>query len=355
MYLHIEQKEILMKLINLLAIGFVALILMSPLVAEEISTDVLGKSDTAIEKTCIQDSEPLADQLESEPSNCEAFSSEINCNTNCCSPFFLEHVEGRWLDNSQGYTSVGFFMPFLFPAVSGCYPFLDSRLHVFNDGKTAANLGGGLRMFNCDCTTVFGINAYYDYRKASWNHYFHQVGVGLEVLNDCLNISLNGYIPLGHGAHSKTCFYDLDDGLEASCRQKRRVRPGVDLEIGRWLLDDCSCEYFDLYGAVGFYSYFSHQNQKCQKNTYGGEVRLASNICHCVSLELRGGYDRVNHIQGQVGVMITLPFETGLVRGVDGCCNQSKLCQPVQRQEILYLGKKECCWKKNWDEVTSQN
>ncbi len=273
------------------------------------------------------------------------------CEAECEQPMqypriYLNHVEGRWLDNHQGYTSLDLFIP-LSMKTTHCFPFLDLRGHVFNNGKIAANLGSGLRVVDNDYFNIYGINAFYDYRKAFGNHYFHELGIGLEVLNPCFDFRLNGYFPLGkRTGHSKIHFFDFGDGFKATCRGKRREQAGFDVEVGSWLIKDC-CNYFDFYGALGFYSYFPNRHRD---NIYGGEIRFASNLSRFVSVELRGGYDRINHTLVQGRVIFAFPYEAIFCQEYNNCCGLcDRLCQPIQRQEILSLSEKKCCWTWNWN------
>lgn len=283
-------------------------------------------------------SEPCAEM----PDDCTPTCDCGCCPSICCEPrVYVDHVEGRWLDNREGYTSLGVFLPLTH---GNFLPFLDVRSHVFNDGWTAANLGGGFRIANNDASAIFGINAFYDYRKAAWSHYYRQVGVGMEVLSECLDFRLNGYFPIERTSHGEKHFFRFADGFKATCQQRRQSLSGFDAELGRYLCNcccdcDCCC-CFNLYAALGFYSYFPDEHED---NIYGGQLRLASKIGRYLELEVRAGYDRINHTMAQGRVTFTLPL---CCETCDTICNW--MCQPIFRQEIIALGKKDCCWTWNW-------
>lgn len=282
----------------------------------------------------------------------ECIQSNNCCNT-CCEPWiYLDHVEGRWLDNTQGYTSFGLFLPLPIFGTSKLLPFVDLREHVFNRGRTAGNFGGGVRFRANKISTAFGVNAFFDYRKASWNHYFYQLGFGFEVLNPCCDFRVNTYLPIGERhAHSKLQVFNLGDGFKAKCRERRNSMYGYDVELGRWLKRVGLCDNFNLYGAVGFYSYFPNKHQH---DVYGGEARLAARIGNYLSFEIKGGYDNVFHTLVQGRITLTIPFD--IFTKIRQCCHQECCssydiaCQPIYRQEIIPLSNKECCCTWNWDD-----
>lgn len=263
----------------------------------------------------------------------------------------LSHVEGHWLDNHEGYTSLG-----LFDAVYGdgyhCpLAFVDIREHVFNNGKNAANIGGGLRYGYCN--SVLGVNAYYDYRQASWNQVFRQLGVGFEFLHPCVDVRFNMYFPVGdHHRHSSTKVFDHYIGdFKATCREHRKSVGGGDLEFGRYIFCKGPCDCYDLYAAIGsyYYDYTRHHDQ-----AFGGQVRLLSHVGRFLTFEIKGGYDPVFHgqVQGRATVSIPLDCLCSLFNDCgccstcsDGCCI---LYTPVVRQEVIALEHKKCCWTWNW-------
>lgn len=281
---------------------------------------------------------------------------EMDCSTECCeaweAPFrwYVDHAEGRWLDNHDGYTSLGVFCALPNTLItSNLFPFLDARMHLFNHGGTAGNFGGGLRYLDRDNNRVIGFNAFYDYRKSSWNNYFHQVGAGVEILNDCWDFRFNGYFPVSGWKHSKKKRFDHFVGsFTATCQERRAGARGWDMELGRWLMKKGPCRCFDLYGAIGSY-YYSFKEHRC--NAIGGDVRLATNIGQYFNFEVKGGYDKVYHGNVQAKITLTFPLGVGMCCDVNNCI----VYQPVRRQEIIALGKKECCWKWDWSAPSCMN
>ncbi len=63
------------------------------------------------------------------------------CCTSCCDGWvYVDHVEGHWLDNREGYTSLGVFLTGPYFKKISLHAFVDLRGHWFNNGKAAANL-----------------------------------------------------------------------------------------------------------------------------------------------------------------------------------------------------------------------
>lgn len=266
-----------------------------------------------------------------------------------CYPLSISHTEGHWFDNRIGYTSINFFWSLPIGVNSNYFSFVDVRGHVLNNGKTAGNLGGGIRLVNdCNRSTIFGVNAFYDFRKTTWNNYFQQIGVGLEILNSCFDLRFNGYIPLGRQTnHSRIFHHHSREGFKFSFQQRRNSLGGFDVGIGKWIVKD-ACGTFDFYATLGVYSYFP---KKHHHNIFGGEVRLISNLIQNFSLELRAGYDTVNSTQVQIKLAAYIPlgispcecFENKYI--YNDCYLRERLCQPLFRQEIISLDKRECLWR----------
>ncbi len=303
--------------------------------------------------TVISDLEKEEDRPAEETCKCPPI-SEPSCDscTICCDPrIYFDHVEGNWLDNRKGYTSFGMFIPFQLCTESYWFPFIDLRGHWFNNGKTAGNLGGGLRFINSDSSKVFGVNAYYDFRQGSWRHYYDQLGIGIEMLTPGWDFRCNSYFPLGGRKAHRRHEIDLGNGFEATNHQHQQSLGGFDAEIGKWLRRQSSCCRFNLYGALGFYSYFP---EKHRRNILGGEVRIYSQLGRYVSIEIQGGCDRVNHgmLQGTLAITIPIGSCRCEVESCDQCCS-GLLYQPVHRQEIIALDKKDKNWTWNWEDSFS--
>lgn len=260
-----------------------------------------------------------------------------------CMNVNLSHTEGRWLDNRQGYTTLGIFSMVPYLAFRNFIPLVDVREHYFNDGKWGGNFGLGVRYIAAEYDAVFGFNAFYDYRKSCRDQKFNQVGVGLEMLTPCWNLCLNGYFPVqtqtGHSSDYSGSDYKIS-------RKKREALCGGDIEIGTWLSCWEPCDGLDLYGAVGTYFYFPKRHQ----NVYGGEIKLLANIGCYLTLEAKGGYDQVFHGLGQGTVIVSIPFDFLLFGrrndpGNDYYQQDGYLWdlagQPIDRQEIIALGHKK--------------
>lgn len=263
----------------------------------------------------------------------------------------LSHTEGNWLDNHQGYTSIGMFSDLPFFETCSFTPFIDVRGHFFNDGKTAANVGIGFRYQKNECSEIYGINAFYDFREASWGHDFHKLGIGFEYLGECLDFRLNTYLPVGNGlAHSSTKVFSYEGGYIATARLQRLSYSGADFEIGTWLRRPNSCHSFDLYGAIGAYYYAKRRDVR---NEYGSQARLEARFLNYFAFEIKGGFDEIYHgmAQGTLAVAIPLDLIFNKCRNAceTSCPNDRRIYQSVNRQEIIALSKKQCCMTWNWD------
>lgn len=278
------------------------------------------------------------------------------------------HTEGRWYDLEIGYTSFNGFLALNFDDDAGSLiPFIDVRGHLFNDGKWAANVGGGLRLAVKGTRNVFGVNGYYDYRESEWRNNFNQAGFGLEFLSPCVDLRFNWYFVLGKTRENgrQHLFNDFIGPFWATCQQSHRAVSGGDLELGTWLVPRAPCRFVNLYAAIIPYYYTTehkhHSKNKHQSNDhsdglYGITGRFLTLMGEYFSLELRAGYDRSykGMVQG------TLTFEMPLDKlfqweswfeSKDDCSCDRRDCrgyQPVVRQEIIVFDRKNCCWKSNF-------
>lgn len=266
---------------------------------------------------------------------------------NCYGPTYLyvSHVEGDSIAFRNGYTSLGLF------TVLGCQqcnfqPFIDVRGHIFNNGKKAANLGGGFRYFSCLRNSVYGVNAYYDYREGR-SRDFHQIGVGLELLGPCWDLRVNGYLPIGKKigedhAHK----FPFNGGQFAICRQRQEALTGFDAEIGKCfcicLPQRCCIRELCLYVAAGPYYYDS---RSCAHNIWGGQARVALRKC-CFDFEVGATYDPTYRSSAYARIAINIPFSWPC--GESACCGCNYICEPVHRQEMIVLSKEHCSWRANF-------
>lgn len=225
----------------------------------------------------------------------------------------LRHIEGGGIGYENGYTTLEAFL-----ASDPCQwtAFLDARGHIFNNGRWAANAGGGLRgLWN---HRVYGINAYYDFRNTSHLH-SNQVGVGLETLGEWWDFRLNGYLPVGtkrsdpYSTHIKGF-----SGHHLLLSQKfQSAMRGGDAEFG--------VHFGNFYVGAGPY-YFN-------PGTWGGKARIVGTFRDILALELSNSYDRTFHNKFQGQIAINIPFGESC-----GCCKlHDRMVQPVGRQEIIVI------------------
>jgi hypothetical protein len=266
---------------------------------------------------------------------------------------YVDHTEGNWLDNHEGYTSLGIFSILPLLDDTSYTTFTDIRGHFFNNDRMAANAGFGLRYNPIGCKGIFGVNAYYDYREGSWDHDFHQLGLGFEYLSPTLDIRLNTYIPICSSiGNSSTTTFRYPGGYIASTKDQKVSYGGADLEIGTWITRPEFCDLFDLYGALGTYYYASRYHMP---NDYGATARLQAYFLNYFTFELKGGFDEAHHgmAQGTLSVAIPLDSFFNSPSTWSRCCeNDPSLYQAVNRQEIIAMSRKQCYWKWNWESPT---
>lgn len=296
--------------------------------------------------------------------------SDQNCciQDDCCSdctdtfPYpmyaYLSHVEGKSVAFQLGYTTFGVYGTIPMFQRNRFQPFLDVRAHIFNNGQNAMNLGGGFRYLSPSLGHVFGINAYYDSRE-KYHRYFHQAGVGFEMLGPCFDFRMNGYIPVGKRIKGHKEFFEWSDCCwHGTCQEAREAQAGIDAEIGKCFKMCTPCGYLHWYGAIGSYYYFEGKCPCSTPHIWGGQGRLSAQLLDCLSFEIGASYDREYNGNVYGRLALVLPFNIC-------CCSSEKTCylersscqhhglrciatQPVHRQEMIVLGKKHCIWDVNW-------
>src|SRR6185295_11160792 len=92
----------------------------------------------------------------------------------------FRHREGRGIGYHSGYTTTELFLASHRPG-KNWVPLVDMRGHFFNNDRWAVNTGVGVRYLPTNWCSIWGGNAYYDFRTTHKRD-FHRIGVGMEYL-----------------------------------------------------------------------------------------------------------------------------------------------------------------------------
>ena len=250
--------------------------------------------------------------------------------------FVFGYTGGKYISQDTGYGTLGLFTPYAKPT---WLTFVDLKGYKFENNRWGASGGLGGR-FMLPCRGAIGLNAYYDYYEGRLQGNFHQVGGGIEWLNPCWDIRLNGYFPIGDHAHfHKKCFFgDLGDGFMATRGRLEYAFTGGDLEAGMRLWSQGNTLF---YGAIGPYYYAAGKHNR---HFYGATARLRLSYKEYVYLQVRVSQDRIYHTCVQGSLEIRIPLEVFLCLPPCGC---DWFVQPVYREGIIMTDR--CCsWSWNW-------
>ncbi len=225
-------------------------------------------------------------------------------------------------------------------------PMMDVRGHRFDNNTYAANIGLGGRYVPNPCSDSFcemlGFNAYYDYRQGCIG-YYHQIGVGIEVLSRWWDFRANAYAPFGPRRHIHTCTFDYPGDYHAIRRSIESISYSFNAEIG-WLMFELP-ESFLLYAAAG--PYFIART-KFDEGVVGVEVRLRPQYRDYLALDLSWRYDHLFETIWQVGIIFNLPlYQIGGRNKTPCSLTDRQIYQPIQRFEVMPLSKKTC-WETNF-------
>jgi len=269
---------------------------------------------------------------------CGGLFGEYECPTEPPLYFSFKHRESRGIGYTDGYSSVtGTLIP---RVTDNFFPFIDGRLHIFNNGRFASNLGLGARYGLPWGTWALGANAYWDHREAK-SIRVDGLGLGLEALSKNVDFRINGYIPSGR-TRSNQFEFEAFSGSNVLTRQKFfRAIPSIFSEVGVPL--PIKASFVDLYVAAGPYYLLKReiQSQKKIGGAWGVKGRLENQVIGGFSLAIEASYDR------EFG---------GIIQGV------AKLSFPLGarniRQDRIYWKirnrRKECRQRATRDHILTQ-
>lgn len=278
----------------------------------------------------------------------------------CCSypyRFYLAHREGNGIGYNCGYTTTGICIAPLAQFPSFTQLFLDGKIHLFNNGNVAGNLGLGTRIIFPNSPYIMGFNVYYDYRR---DHHldYNQIGIGFETFTPCWECRINAYFPINTKKHlvDVTTFDSFEGDFYYVCAKQLIPYTGIDAEIGSWFKRRCACDCWGIYVGAGPYYYYRRSD--CHDpsghfSTVGGRVRVVACIFDWLSINVNAGYDSIWKGNAQAQIMLCFPFGCGFTSS--GCCeNNCNLdylkriaTQPVYRQDIIPIKKNHVYWW-NW-------
>ncbi len=209
----------------------------------------------------------------------------------------------------RGYTTLeGFLSP---NWQRGFQPFLDVRGHMFDSGRTAANVGMGGR-FNVFGNWAAGANLFYDFRDAKRLR-VHQLGPGLELLSPFIDFRLNGYFPIANVKKLEDLTFDRFTGVGSqliATRQFTAAPANVAFEVGAPL-----GPFLDPYLSVGPYYLFrrSIDNVGCA-GVWGGLARLGLQVFDGISIGGEISYDKEYKTRGNGFVSLSYPLGPNTIR-----------------------------------------
>lgn len=246
----------------------------------------------------------------------------------------LRHIESGGIGYKEGYTTLEAFFA-SDPRQWTVTPFLDTRAHVFNNGKWAANVGAGVRTLWEN--RAYGINTYYDYRNTGHLH-SNQIGIGLETLGELWDFRINGYLPVGRKiSRPYDATFKAFSGNHMVVSQKyHSAMKGANAETG---FHFAKVKSFDFYAAAGPYYFIG----KKASATWGGKARIGGTFKDMLTLEISDSYDRTfkNKFQGQLALSFAFGPKSKVKKQGRDCNVANTLCsrmlQAVDRQEIIVI------------------
>lgn len=242
----------------------------------------------------------------------------------------VKHIEGKGIGYNEGYSTLeGFFTPTNHLS-SNLSPFIEAKIHVFNNGLPAVNGGLGLRYLS---SRTWGLNAYYDFRKTHHRNY-NQVSIGLESLGKIWDFRINGYLPIFGKISSPfgIKFGHFTDHSMILSEKKEFALKSIQAEIATHAI---KIRHSPAYLAAGPYYLTGPKG-----SAWGGRARLCFDFFSCFSAEGSASYDNIfkGIIQGQLSLNIPLgPIKKTFSK--QERTNLSYAHQKVSRNEIIPVDK----------------
>jgi parallel beta-helix repeat protein len=214
-------------------------------------------------------------------------------------------------DRVVGY--LDFLVPLYFSEKS--LLFFNPKASFDSEDNVEWNVGIGYRHLLADDRLILGGNVFYDGRKSYSGNYFHQIGVGAEVLSEWVNARVNGYISLSdaHGADRWREYYFGPTSLNYSWAYRiEEPMSGLDYEVG-FKVPGLS-NYVETWVYGGGYTYFSDYTDNMVG--WGGRIEMVPADFVKVNFIARDDNIRGTEFAGEV--TLELPFSIeNLVAGKD--------------------------------------
>ena len=217
--------------------------------------------------------------------------------------------------------------------VFNCYPYIDLRGHLFNNGKGACNAGVGARFLR---DRIWGFNTYYDFRATKKKNY-NQLAAGFESMGVRWDFFANGYLVVGN---KKSPSYDphFSHFFDHHAYLKEKVDYAMSGFDGKVRYHFLKKEGWDVYFDIGPYCYFK------KDNAIGAQAKLAAQIANYVFLEANTSYDRLFKWLGQgvIGINIPLGPKNSSAPTTNRSCHDAivmrdRLTQIPSTQEIIVV------------------
>lgn len=217
----------------------------------------------------------------------------------------LKHREHKGVGYDQGYSTASLF---LCPRTRQIgLPFLDARLHVFNNSDLASNIGIGARYSDSNETYLFGLNAYYDYRNTH-SLESHQASVGMEILSRRVDVRFNGYYPFAGKYQDDPILFSRFRGHSLFVKQRvRYALPCAEADLGFTLPDPF--DEIGLYLGLGYYYLFKQEGfNRNAGNVSGGRVRLTASPTDYISFGAEYTYDKLFGSRANGFIALNIPL-----------------------------------------------
>jgi hypothetical protein len=218
---------------------------------------------------------------------------------------------GRWVFTND------FILPVYHTDASAL--FLNPRSTFDDSGAWEVNVGVGYRHLIAD-TAILGGNVYYDMSTRYYENsltlekkeqFYDQLGTGIEVLTDWVNVRANGYLHLTGDARADDYSYRFSGpGIWGSGRSSTEALSGIDGEVG-FKIPGLS-DYVETWVYGGGYAFWGEHIT----NVTGYKTRIEIIPAGLVRMSVGYSNDRINGNQVEGSLALDIPFSvTNLVTG----------------------------------------
>lgn len=249
-------------------------------------------------------------------------------------------VVGNGIGYDGGFSGLDVMFAPEYPPFSAM-PFVEAQGIFIFDNNWVGSLGVGSRFLSEKTSAIWGLNAFYSFREAN-RGFYHQLGLGAELICKRWELNANGYIPIGNTSYVKKHVYDDYIGdYKAVQRNKKDALFGGNIGLSVLVAQRGN---FMLYTTGGPYFLMEKSGHP---QVWGGQVSIQPQWGDYFALSFIVSSDNYFGTLFQGGFVLSLPLYQ-FTKLKPYATRNRLIYQPVKRMTPSIPLIERCCWKSNF-------